>query len=213
MTEAPLPDVLRPERGGSPHAESPDSPSFESYFRDPDFPPSQPLAWALGHRTELLDALRGLFHGPAAMVQLRLWCFMELCSQPQARLSRDDIHQLFHAVWPDALETGCEPGSGATAPLRPQGVEAQAATARRAKPLPRTSWERGPGKPCTPRGCAACAPVWRTSRAAPVRGHPRLLRFSPPPFNRPSILLRSRPSCNSRCSPPQLRTTWWLVST
>ena len=38
MTEAPLPDVLRPERGGSPHAESPDSPSFESYFRDPSFP-------------------------------------------------------------------------------------------------------------------------------------------------------------------------------
>ena len=105
MTEAPLPDVLRPERGGSPHAESPDSPSFESYFRDPDFPPSQPLAWALGHRTALLDALRGLFHGPAAMAQLRLWCFMELCSQPQARLSREDIQQLFHAVWPDALET------------------------------------------------------------------------------------------------------------
>ena len=105
MTEAPLPDVLRPERAGGPPAESPDSPSFESYFRDPDFPPSQPLAWALGHRTELLDALRGLFHGPAAMVQLRLWCLMELCSQPQARLSREDIQQLFHAVWPEALET------------------------------------------------------------------------------------------------------------
>ena len=96
--------VVRPERGGSPHAESPDSPSFESYFRDPDFPPSQPLAWALGHRTALLDALRGLFHGPAAMAQLRLWCFMKLCSQPQARLSREDIQQLFHAVWPEALE-------------------------------------------------------------------------------------------------------------
>ncbi|HYR26205.1 MAG TPA: hypothetical protein VEQ09_10260 [Aquabacterium sp.] len=105
MTEAFPSDVQRPDVAGALHAESPDSPSFESYFRDPDFPPGQPLAWALGHRTELLEALRGLFHGPAAMVQLRLWCFMELASLPQARLSREDIQQLFHAVWPEALDT------------------------------------------------------------------------------------------------------------
>ena len=101
MTEAPHPDV---PAAGSTHAESPDSPSFESYFRDPDHIPGQPLAWALSHRTTLIEALRGLFHGPAAMVQLRLWCFMELATQPQARLSREDIHQTFHAVWPEALE-------------------------------------------------------------------------------------------------------------
>ena len=82
-----------------------ESHSFESYFRDPDYPPAQPLAWALSQRLDALDALRGLFSGPQALVQLRLWCFMELASQPQARLSRDDVNRLFHAVLPEALDS------------------------------------------------------------------------------------------------------------
>lgn len=82
-----------------------ESSSFEGYFRDPGFAPDQPLAWALSHKLGLLDALRGLFNGPQALVRLRLWCFMELAAQPKARLSRDDLNQLFHAVWPEALET------------------------------------------------------------------------------------------------------------
>ena len=92
MTEAPL-------------TEQHESTSFEGYFRDPDFAPAQPLAWALSQRQTLLEALRGLFNGPQAMVQLRLWCFMELAAQPQARLSRDDVNRLFHAVLPEALDT------------------------------------------------------------------------------------------------------------
>jgi len=92
MIEAPIPD----------HNEST---SFESYFRDPDYAPEQPLAWALSQRLDVLDALRGLFSGPQALVQLRLWCFMELASQPQARLSRDDVNRLFHAVVPEALDS------------------------------------------------------------------------------------------------------------
>lgn len=94
MTEAPL-------------SESPDSPdgrSFERHFREPEFAPEQPLAWALGQRMALLDALRGLFGGGQASVQLRLWCFMALASQPQARLSRDDVNRLFHVLLPDSLD-------------------------------------------------------------------------------------------------------------
>jgi hypothetical protein len=93
MTEVSLPD--------SPESSS----SFEGYFRDPGYAPEQPLAWALSQRLTLLDALRGLFNGPQALVQLRLWCFMELAAQPKARLSRDDLNQIFHAVVPEALET------------------------------------------------------------------------------------------------------------
>jgi hypothetical protein len=91
MIEAPLPD-------------NHDSTSFEGYFRDPGYAPEQPLAWALGQRLPLLDALRGLFSGPQALVQLRLWCFMELATQPQARLSREDFNRLFHALLPEALD-------------------------------------------------------------------------------------------------------------
>ncbi|MFE8595896.1 DoxX family protein [Archangium violaceum] len=38
-----------------------------------------------------------------------------------------------------------------------------------------------PGPACSPRGCAASPPAWRTARAAPVRGPPRPLRSSPHP--------------------------------
>lgn len=82
-----------------------DSPSFESYFREPGLAPEQPLAWALGQRLDLIDALRGLFNGPQALVRLRLWVFMALAGQPQARFSRDDLNQLFHALLPDALDS------------------------------------------------------------------------------------------------------------
>lgn len=53
---------------------------------------------------ELLDALRGLFSGPRPVVQLRLWCFMELASVPQGRIARDDLNQWFHALQPQALD-------------------------------------------------------------------------------------------------------------
>jgi hypothetical protein len=78
--------------------------SFESYFRDPSQAMESPLAWAIGQRTDLLEALRGLFSGPRPVVQLRLWCFMELVSVPQGRISRDDLNRLFYALQPQALD-------------------------------------------------------------------------------------------------------------
>jgi hypothetical protein len=89
----------------APSTDTPEHASFEAFFRDPAFAPAQPLAWALNQRQALVEALRGLFNGPQAMVQLRLWCFMELAAQPKARLSRDDVNHLFHAVLPEALDT------------------------------------------------------------------------------------------------------------
>jgi hypothetical protein len=91
MTEAPLNDPN-------------DSTSFEAYFRDPASAPGHPVAWALGQRLDVIDALRGLFSGPQAVVQLRLWCFLNLCSQPQGRLSREDLQHLFHEVLSEPLE-------------------------------------------------------------------------------------------------------------
>lgn len=82
-----------------------DASSFESYFRDPALAPEQPMAWVLARRLDVIDALRGLFSGPQAVVQLRLWCFLELASQPQGRMAREDLGQLFHMLWPEALES------------------------------------------------------------------------------------------------------------
>lgn len=78
--------------------------SFESFFRDPSLALDSPLAWSLAQKLTLMDAVRGLLVGPQAIAQLRLWCFLELCSQPQSRLSREDVNQLFHALTPEALE-------------------------------------------------------------------------------------------------------------
>ncbi len=65
-------------------------------------------------------------------------------------------------------------------PLKPHGVEAQAAPAKRAKPCraPEGSAARAG---CTPRGCAASPPAWRTARAAPINSPPRPLRSCPHP--------------------------------
>jgi len=103
MTQ-PLTSALMPPINEAPLTDPSDGTPFEAYFRDPGYAPEQPLAWALGQRLTLLDALRGLFSGPQALVQLRLWCFMELATQPQARLQRDDFNRLFHALLPEALE-------------------------------------------------------------------------------------------------------------
>ena len=78
--------------------------SFESCFREPGLAHESAQAWALGQRLPLIDALRGLFSGPQAGVQLRLWCLLELAALPQARLSRDDIQRLFHTLRPEPLD-------------------------------------------------------------------------------------------------------------
>lgn len=125
MSEAPAPENapaphdlqdIAPEGGRT-------EPGFEHFFRDPDSAPEQPLAWALQQRLDLINALRGLFGGAQAGVQLRLWCFLELASQPQARLSRDDVNRLCHMVLPDPLD-------GALKRLRELGLLAWDATAQ-----------------------------------------------------------------------------------
>jgi hypothetical protein len=94
-----MPDPQQP-----PPSEEQESSTFESYFRDPSMAAEAPLAWALNHRVDLIDAVRGLLGGPQAAARLRLWCFLELASQPQARLGRDDVNQLFHVLRPEALD-------------------------------------------------------------------------------------------------------------
>lgn len=78
--------------------------SFDSYFRDAAFAAESQLAWTLGQRLEVLDALRGLLSGGQALVRLRLWVFLELAAQPKGRLERDDLNQLFHGLKPEALD-------------------------------------------------------------------------------------------------------------
>jgi hypothetical protein len=103
MKEGLTPDT-HPSALEAGDAESSTDASFSAYFRDPDAAPGHPVAWALGQRLDVIDALRGLFSGGQALVQLRLWCFLNLCSQPQGRLSRDDLQHLFHEVLPEPLE-------------------------------------------------------------------------------------------------------------
>lgn len=84
--------------------EEQESGTFEGYFRDPTAATESPLAWALAQRVDAIEALRGLFSGTPAAARLRLWCFMELASQPQGRFTRDDVNRLFHMLWPEALD-------------------------------------------------------------------------------------------------------------
>lgn len=85
-------------------AEDADGSSFEGYFRDPATAAESPLAWRLGQRLALLDALRGLLSGGQATAQLRLWVFLELAALPQGRLQRDDLNQAFFSLRPEALD-------------------------------------------------------------------------------------------------------------
>lgn len=79
--------------------------SFEGYFRDPSLAAESSLAWGLGQRMAELDALRGLFSGGRDAARLRVWVFLELAAQPQGRLLRDDVNQLFYGLKPEVLDT------------------------------------------------------------------------------------------------------------
>jgi len=85
-------------------AQEQEAASFEGYFRDPAFAAESQLAWALGQRLDVLDAVRGLFSGGQAAARLRLWAFLELAAHPQGRLQREDLNQLFHGLKPEALD-------------------------------------------------------------------------------------------------------------
>ena len=87
-----------------PPSDESESGSFEGYFRDPASAAESALGFALEQRLPVLDALRGLFSGGAAAARLRVWAFLEIASLPQARLQRDALQQLFHALRPEALD-------------------------------------------------------------------------------------------------------------
>ncbi len=79
--------------------------SLTDFFRDADAAADAPLLWRIAQQQALTQALSGLFHGPAALVQLRLWVFLQLASHGEALLPRERIDELFHALRPEALET------------------------------------------------------------------------------------------------------------
>ncbi len=83
--------------------------ALADFFRDGarfgDAAADAPLLGRLARQQALTQALSGLFHGPAALVQLRVWVFLQLASQGDAQWPRERIDELFHALRPEALET------------------------------------------------------------------------------------------------------------
>ncbi len=79
--------------------------TLSDYFREADFFSESTLAWRIDQHGGLVDALRGLFHGPAGLVRLRVYVFLGLLGQSEASLSREQTNELFHAVRPEALDT------------------------------------------------------------------------------------------------------------
>ncbi len=77
---------------------------FEDYFREGAAPTEALLWWQLERNEPLLTALRALCHGPAALVRLRIWVFMELLALPASRISRDELNRHFHLLRDEALE-------------------------------------------------------------------------------------------------------------
>jgi hypothetical protein len=77
---------------------------FEDYFREGSAPTEALLWWQLERNEPLLNALRALCHGPAALVRLRVWVFMELMALPESRVARDTLNRHFHMLREEALE-------------------------------------------------------------------------------------------------------------
>ncbi|MCX2863166.1 hypothetical protein OOZ63_15145 [Paucibacter sp. PLA-PC-4] len=77
---------------------------FEDYFREGSAPTEALLWWQLERNESLLAALRALCHGPAALVRLRIWVFMELMALPESRVARDTLNRHFHSLREEALE-------------------------------------------------------------------------------------------------------------
>lgn len=93
--------------GADPHGESlaNNVGVVADYFRDADAAADSPLLWNITRQPQLTLALSGLFHGNAALVQLRVWVFLQLAAQGNAQLPREHIDEMFHALRPEALET------------------------------------------------------------------------------------------------------------
>lgn len=72
------------------------------FFHHPEHATASPWAMHIEQQSALIDGLRGLFHGPAGLVRLRLWMFMTLAEQQNTVLHRDEVDALWHALRPDA---------------------------------------------------------------------------------------------------------------
>ncbi len=91
----------------NPNPASEDEARFEDYFRDAVAPSEAQLLWQLERQdgqAGLMAALRALFHGPASLVKLRVWVFMEVMAMPASRISREALNQHFHQLRDEPLE-------------------------------------------------------------------------------------------------------------
>lgn len=88
------PQIPEPDEGGR----------VEDFFRDQSVPQEALLWWQLDRHEALLAAQRALFHGPAALVRLRLWVFLEILGLTESRLTRETLNRHFHVLKDEALE-------------------------------------------------------------------------------------------------------------
>lgn len=86
------------------HPASEDEARFEDFFRDAAAPNEAQLLWQLERQDALTAALRALFHGPASLVKLRVWVFMEVMAMPASRISRETFNLHFHMLRDEPLE-------------------------------------------------------------------------------------------------------------
>lgn len=85
------------------------------WFREGASALDSPLWWQLTQQAQLVEALRAVCTGAAAIVQLRIWVFLELMMLPEGKVSRDTLRLHFHLLRDEALEL-------ALRPLRSTGV-------------------------------------------------------------------------------------------
>jgi hypothetical protein len=88
----------------NPNPASEDEARFEDYFRDAAAPSEAQLLWQLERQEGLTAGLRALFHGPASLVKLRVWVFLEVMAMPASRISREVFNQHFHMLRDEPLE-------------------------------------------------------------------------------------------------------------
>ncbi|MCV2420702.1 hypothetical protein [Paucibacter sp. DJ2R-2] len=88
----------------TPNPASEDEARFEDFFRDAAAPGEAQLLWQMERQEGLMAGLRALFHGPASLVKLRVWVFLEVMAMPASRISREALNQHFHMLRDEPLE-------------------------------------------------------------------------------------------------------------
>jgi hypothetical protein len=79
------------------------------WFREGASALDSPLWWQLNQQAELVEALRTMCSGAAAVVQLRIWVFLELMTLPEGKVSRETLRLHFHLLRDEALELALRP--------------------------------------------------------------------------------------------------------